>query len=262
MIDSIKIDPHGGGRLPDESARAYRAFCEYCDLGPNRSLDRAWESFCAQSNPGRVRQSARRPGHWAGWSQEFQWVKRAQTHDDQIDEARREANIQRRRKLEDLRLGFELEEQEQIQKLVRITNEKVEKEAAVANVEVTRSSQDKDTGIIIRSKAKAFSPNGMAVLLKARNATARQAILGVRGTQDKPKEEEKGIINRIIWDAPEDPETILAKELEERTAKRAYLANIKKEKKNAAQVGDQALSDQFAEENRMIDQELEKLKIE
>jgi hypothetical protein len=263
MSDTIKKDPLGAGRLPDESVRAYRAFCVYCDLGPDRSLDRAWGSFCAQSNPGRMRESARRPGHWATWSQEYQWVNRAQTHDDEIDEARRQANFQRLRRLEENRFECEIEDQEQIRQLLRLTNEKLKAMLAAPFMEVTRTSQDKDTGAIIKSKVRAFCPRDTAQLLKARNATSKQAIRGVRGTEElENPEEEEGVVNRITWDRPEDPENILAKELEQRAAARAIRDNIKKEKKKAAQAAEQALSDQLAEKTRISDQASEELDLE
>src|ERR1700674_4839858 len=91
MSSTIDQAPLGPERLPQESTRAYRAFCIYRDLGPDRSLDQAWKRFCAASDPAKDRGSARRPGHWAAWSQKYQWVERAEGYDDFIEEENRSA---------------------------------------------------------------------------------------------------------------------------------------------------------------------------
>src|SRR6266851_4992508 len=95
-------------RLPGESGRAFRAFCFYRDLGPDRSLDKAWKSFL-DSNPGKPRRATRRDGHWSDWCRRFKWVERSDAHDDLIEEAKRTADAERRELLEEERSCLEVE---------------------------------------------------------------------------------------------------------------------------------------------------------
>jgi hypothetical protein len=179
MISPVTQCP-GSERLPDESPRAYRAFCHYRDLGPNRSLDRAWERYRTTSDQGKKRKSARRPGHWGAWSQKFLWVKRADAHDDQIDEERRNAAFERRRALREQRSRFEAEQQPQIENLVRMIDSQLERMGSAHQHEVTQVKTDEATGKKIITKIKGFNATGMAVLVKARNQTVKQATESVR----------------------------------------------------------------------------------
>jgi hypothetical protein len=86
----------GPTRLPAESAEAYRAFRIYLNLGPGRSLDRAWQ-FSRAGSGGKDHASARRPGLWSGWSVRYQWVDRAAAYDKFSEERRRGAEADWRR---------------------------------------------------------------------------------------------------------------------------------------------------------------------
>lgn len=60
-------------RQPGESSKAYSAFCTYRDLGPERSLVKASESYYGSTaNLAQVKV----------WSSRFDWVDRARTYDD------------------------------------------------------------------------------------------------------------------------------------------------------------------------------------
>jgi hypothetical protein len=61
-------------RLPGESYEAYRAFCIYRDLGPGRSLNKAWRHERAERGKGCPQ--ARCPGRWRLWAREWRWVER------------------------------------------------------------------------------------------------------------------------------------------------------------------------------------------
>ena len=61
-------------RREGERAAAYRAFCVYLDLGPGRSLQKAY-----QADKGSA--SVKVPGHWRSWSATNGWVERARAHD-------------------------------------------------------------------------------------------------------------------------------------------------------------------------------------
>lgn len=67
-------------RLPNESSKAYAAFCIYRDLGFERSLDKALA--VANKKPTNRR-------HWARWMEKYKWVERAQAYDDYIEQKKR-----------------------------------------------------------------------------------------------------------------------------------------------------------------------------
>jgi hypothetical protein len=83
-------------RLPGESARDHRAFCIYRDLGPRRSLQKAWREYCTSVRPvrsklrGRPRRSSdvitKCPGAWTSLCAKYHWVQRAEAYDLACDE--------------------------------------------------------------------------------------------------------------------------------------------------------------------------------
>jgi hypothetical protein len=89
----------GPKRLPEESARAYRAFRIYLNQGPSRSLDQAWQFFRAGSG-GKAPASARRPGHWSRWCVRYQWVARAAAYDQFLATPKLIAEADRKRQPE------------------------------------------------------------------------------------------------------------------------------------------------------------------
>lgn len=66
-------------RLPGESSRAYSVFCEYRDLGPERSLDKLKQKL----NKSRTKSTLAR------WSGKYKWVERAKAYDDYIEKKKR-----------------------------------------------------------------------------------------------------------------------------------------------------------------------------
>ena len=197
----------GPGRLTGESSRAYQAFRTYRDLGPGRSLDLAYESFCSVSNPGKLRRSARRPGYWAEWSHKFNWVERAEAYDDLIDETRRKADEELERKLQDRRAQFAIEAQEQTQDLARKLHSTFDKMMGAPLTEVIRVQKDPATGIKTSTKVKALNGRELAELARAVNETIRFAT---RGDGVKAVEEKERQIDRVVWavneKANQDPE--------------------------------------------------------
>jgi len=194
MSSTIDQAPLGPERLPQESPRAYRAFCIYRDLGPDRSLDQAWKRFCAASDPAKDRGSARRPGHWAAWSQKYQWVERAEGYDDFIEEENRSAAAERRRKLHEARSKFQSEEQQRIENQVRNADAVLDKMGTAPLNEVIQIT--KDGNKTTTTKIKAVNARGMAALLKSRNDTAKQAIRGVFDITGLEQEQKP---TRIVW---------------------------------------------------------------
>jgi hypothetical protein len=81
-----------------ESARAYRSFTIYRDLGPQRSMPAAWRVYRAEVSPGHKPGVAgvRCPGYILKWATRFLWTKRAQAWDDYQDQCQREARLKAR----------------------------------------------------------------------------------------------------------------------------------------------------------------------
>lgn len=76
---------------PNESARAFAAFCLYRDLGPNRSLVNAYrlQKGCERATIS---------GCWSRWRKKYYWKDRAKAFDHErvveLREARRQADLQ------------------------------------------------------------------------------------------------------------------------------------------------------------------------
>jgi hypothetical protein len=197
MNSLLSQDPVNPERHPQESSRAYRAFCLYRDLGPDRSLDRAWASFRAAQS--KDRGSSRHPGYWGKWCHQFDWVARADAYDDSIEQQRIAAAAEQRRKLEEDHFQFRIHLIQQNQKLIRILDAALEKNAVTPSMEVTRVQSDEATGTVVTSKYRPPNLTGMAALLNARNGLLTQATAGIPDAQTDRKQ-----IDRVVWikDAP------------------------------------------------------------
>lgn len=68
-------------RLPNESPRAFEAFCTFRDLGPSRSVPEAFRKR-------KGRQSRRADGTWNLWYRRHDWKARAEAYDAEIDRVR------------------------------------------------------------------------------------------------------------------------------------------------------------------------------
>lgn len=75
-------------QLPGESARAFRAFCAYRDLGPERSLDAVAAALVPPS-----RRPRKPPGRINKWSSDHRWAERARTFDAFADSERVRASL-------------------------------------------------------------------------------------------------------------------------------------------------------------------------
>ena len=198
MITPIRPALLGPERMAGESSRAYRAFCYYCDLGPDRSQDLAWQRFRADRGtaPG---SSRRRPGYWAAWATRFDWVERAEEHDDLIEQARRTEDAERRRQLREGRARFEQKDLAQTEKLVGSLDEVVDRLTKAPLNEVVQVTRDKVTGKKTTTKIKGLSGRDIALAVKTRSEIARQTIQGydTKDVEDVERDERK--IERIVW---------------------------------------------------------------
>ena len=187
--------PLGEGRLPNESRRAYRAFCAYRDLGEGRSQDLAWKSFCVAQ--GKDWRSKRRPTHWAVWSQKFKWVQRAEEYDALIDEERRQAALDRRQERRKGRSEFMAEAEQSEQNLVRQADAYLE--SAFKNPikgEIVQFKPDRATGTTTKTTIKPTNFQGVAAVWNIRNKTVLQVI---ERMHSKEPEEEERIVDRVVW---------------------------------------------------------------
>ncbi len=130
-------------RQPEETSKAYEAFICYRDLGPDRSLAKAAESYYGSStNLAQI----------GLWSRKFDWVARVRAYDDFLEMERRAAveeyerarGVDLARRREDLRLlNFENEEK-------------------AAQIEAQVLEQFANTPLV-RSRATRFVEKGRAV---------------------------------------------------------------------------------------------------
>jgi hypothetical protein len=77
---------------PEETARAYGAFCVYRDLGPRRTLAAAAAAFFERTGDAPERQVDK-------WSSAFRWVERAAAWDRHLDAQGRAAQETARREM-------------------------------------------------------------------------------------------------------------------------------------------------------------------
>jgi hypothetical protein len=175
-----KKKPRTPERLPDKSASAYRAFCIYRDLGPNRTLDRAWKNFRLHSPTGKVRKWSRHPGAWDVWSVEFNWVKRAERHDESIEEERAETAAKQCWELEQRRRLFEIYSQTANENNARKIDLHVDRVLKAPIHDIKVEKYDRVTHTRTTTKLLAAKGKDIVAVMKARNEAFRLAILGVR----------------------------------------------------------------------------------
>jgi hypothetical protein len=93
--DDSQRSGHAAGdsqRLDGESARDFRAFCIYRNLGEERSLQRAWQEFCKRDGKLACRgkqpgEGTKPPGSWTALSTKNRWVERAAAYDERMRKA-------------------------------------------------------------------------------------------------------------------------------------------------------------------------------
>jgi hypothetical protein len=93
-------------RRDGETAKAFAAFAVYRDLGPGRSVAKAY-----QRQTGRRPASNRAAGHWVTWATRNDWQGRARAWDDRKDREARQAELDQIKQMKErhalfLRGGF------------------------------------------------------------------------------------------------------------------------------------------------------------
>ena len=93
---------HPWERQQRETAKAFEAFEGYRMLGPDRSLQAAWEKH--YTRPGRLRERTRRGrkeaglvvGHFRRWYKRWQWEARARAWDEEVAQLARDQELKAR----------------------------------------------------------------------------------------------------------------------------------------------------------------------
>jgi hypothetical protein len=188
-------------RRDGEPAKAYAAFSKYRDLGPDRSLNAAY-----QVDSG-LPASVRAPGYWAEWSSAWEWVERAAAYDAYLDEVRRSAREAKLRELEARRSEYEYKNQIELERIadeltlemreaIRAGFTEVEEEGVLVDGQLVTTKR--------KTKVKFPAFGSIARLVKERNETARQAIEGPQlrpGEADKPGDA-PAAVSEIAWVPP------------------------------------------------------------
>jgi hypothetical protein len=175
------------GRLRGEPLNAFRAYCVYRDLGPDRSLSAAWDAHCAaaqskKKSRGRPRIGARATacsGQWTTWSRQFQWAERAPAWDDSRYSEQRESELVKVAKLQEERRNLEWERQHGLERRVRKLYARIDTAIAAPVTEMiitTKIGRQKT----IRSTGPRLRLMALASLAKATNETVRAARVGMR----------------------------------------------------------------------------------
>jgi hypothetical protein len=79
-------------QMPEESGKAYAAFCAYRDMGRQRSLTKAYRQHSGHTTATAV------SGSYASWSITYEWLRRAEAYDAYLErlarQEREEAYVQ------------------------------------------------------------------------------------------------------------------------------------------------------------------------
>lgn len=185
-----------------ESSRAFRAFVKYRNLGPVRSIDAVAANDAVATN--NAKRKSRASGVYNRWSSKHNWVERALAYDVYVEDARLRAHEQRIQALARRRGEFEFKNHELLEQRVARTDLILDKfdSAPVTDVTQEKTETGGPTVTRTRSKIKGINGSGYAALLRERNETARQAIVGVRPVERTDPGERN--IDAIVWERRED----------------------------------------------------------
>ena len=180
--------------LPGEPDSALCAFRHYRNLGAGRTLQAAW--LACRTEAGQA--PTKCPGRWTEWSTTYRWVQRATDYDAQMQQAQHAARLECTRRLESRRNDFETEQQEESEKLIREVNRALHEYATAPRTDVITEREEIIGGKPVRTKTivKGFTGADYAALMRQRDQSLRQAIIGVR---DKVAEAATDKPSGIVW---------------------------------------------------------------
>lgn len=87
--DAIVSDRQPWEKQPEETPKAYQAFCVYRDMGTGRTVDGAYQRRTMGARE--AHQEKRADGTWKRWSSQHRWVERANAYDQYLDSERLKA---------------------------------------------------------------------------------------------------------------------------------------------------------------------------
>ncbi len=193
-------------RQDGESSQAFAAFVLYRDLGPHRSLLKAYQRHKPDAEL--------LAGLWSEWSARWRWLDRALAYDDHCDAQRRKVREKRLVELEARRVDFEIESQTALEKWVAELDGELRASLTEGYTEVEEELAKDKTGelkpVKRKTKIKFPSQSGWARLFLARHETLRLAVEGPRTKQDMTKATDEpgksggGHGGAFVWIKPDD----------------------------------------------------------
>lgn len=89
-------------RQPEETAKAYAAFCAFRDMGRERAVDGAYQRL--EEGRGKTGVPRKAPSHWWEWYGDYSWKTRAEAYDGHLEqEARKQREADHLKGLQDYR---------------------------------------------------------------------------------------------------------------------------------------------------------------
>jgi hypothetical protein len=194
--------------IPGESSRAFRAFLKYRDLGPLRSIDAV--AAIDASSADKAKRKHRASGVYGRWSSKNHWVERVAAYDAHVEDVRMRAHIERIQMLERRRAEFEFKNQELLEDrcgkmdaiLDKFDSAPITDVTTITDVTKKRTKTQRGSITRTRSKTKGINGAGYSAIVRQRNDTARQAIVGVR-LVDESKDPGDKAVDGLVWERRE-----------------------------------------------------------
>lgn len=82
---------------PGESSEAYAAFRAYRDLGPDRSILKAYAQLRPKAGSRKAPAPANAPGSWKRWAQQWRWKERVEAYDRRMESVEQGAREEARK---------------------------------------------------------------------------------------------------------------------------------------------------------------------
>jgi hypothetical protein len=99
-------------KLPEETSRQYAAFCLYRDMGPERSISDVANVWSDSGATSRLNE----------WSSKYNWVDRASSYDEHIDEIKRARNEEAIIEMSARHVKYSIQVQEKAIEALRLIN--------------------------------------------------------------------------------------------------------------------------------------------
>lgn len=145
-------------RQEGETAKAFDAFETYRMLGPDRTLQAAWEKY--YTRPGTLRERRRKgkeeagqfPGYWGKWASRWRWSERAAAWDEEVAALARDQELDRE-------LQRRMAEQEEERRQRQLMKEEARAARAVGRRLLRRLLEGLERGELEHTKAADLLPH-------------------------------------------------------------------------------------------------------